>query len=81
MPITTLLLLSLSVNVPLGYLRSRCRKLSWPWFAYVHLSIPLIAGLRIYNRLGWGLVPLFIACAVAGQLAGGAFRRRRLPPR
>ena len=38
---------------------------------------PLIAGLRILNHLTYWLIPLFIGCAVAGQLVGGRLRRAR----
>ncbi len=66
---------ALAVNLPLGYLRGGQPKYSFGWFAYIHLSIPLIAWLRIANHVGPGAIPLFIACAVAGQLAGGRVRR------
>ena len=68
---------ALAVNVPLGYLREGVRKFSPAWFLYVHLSIPLIAGLRIYNHVSNWMIPFFIACAVTGQLAGGRLRRSR----
>jgi hypothetical protein len=77
MAIGVLLLLALGVNVPLGYLRSRCRKLSWPWFAYVHLSIPLIATCRILSGLRVTTIPLLVCGACAGQVLGA--RARRLP--
>ncbi len=76
MPLSTLILLSLSVNVPLGYLRSRCRKLSWPWFVYVHLSIPLIATCRILSGIRFTAIPLLVCAAVAGQLLGARARVR-----
>lgn len=69
-------LAALSVNVPLGYLREGSRKYSAAWFAYVHLSVPLIAFLRIHSRLSPWFIPLFVVCAVAGQLIGGRIRRR-----
>jgi hypothetical protein len=65
------------LNLPLGYLREGTRKFSPAWFVYVHLSVPLIALLRITNHLSYWLIPLFIACAVGGQLAGGSLRRTR----
>jgi hypothetical protein len=74
MPLGGLVALALTVNVPLGYLRSRCRPLSWRWFVYVHLSIPLIAACRILSGIGLWAIPLLVASAVAGQLAGGRIR-------
>lgn len=68
---------ALAVNLPLGYLREGARRFSARWFLWVHLSVPLIAFLRIRSRLALWALPVFIGCAVAGQLAGGRFRRRR----
>ncbi len=68
---------ALAANIPLGYLRQGQRKYSLAWFVYVHLSIPLIAFLRITSRLTPWVIPFFILCAIAGQLAGG--RIRQLP--
>lgn len=68
-------LAALAVNLPLGYLRQGTRKFSPAWFLYVHLSVPLIAALRILSRLSLFAVPLFVACAVLGQVLGGRVRR------
>ncbi len=76
MPLPVLSLLALVVNVPLGHLRSRCRKLSLPWFVYVHLSIPLIATCRILSGIRYTAVPVLVGAAVLGQLLGG-----RIPAR
>ncbi|MCX5794597.1 MAG: hypothetical protein NTY77_03765 [Elusimicrobia bacterium] len=62
---------ALLLNVPLGYLRSRSRTWSVPWFIYVHFSVPLIILLRIDNHVSLWAIPAFIACAVCGQLLGG----------
>ncbi len=67
---------ALMLNIPLGYLRAGRRKYSLPWFVYVHLSIPLIAYLRIANHVTSWLIPFFILCAVIGQIAGGRVRRQ-----
>lgn len=72
---------AVAVNVPLGYLREGARKYSAAWFLYIHLSVPLIAALRIFNNLSNWLIPLFIASAVAGQLIGGEIRRKRVTRR
>lgn len=69
-------LAALSVNIPLGYLREGARKYSAAWFIYIHLSIPMIAFLRISSHISAWFIPLFILCAVAGQLIGGRIRRR-----
>jgi hypothetical protein len=68
---------ALAVNLPLGYLREGTRKLSLQWFLYVHLSVPLIAYLRIANHVSAWAIPPFVACALIGQIAGGRMRRIR----
>ncbi|MGE5189503.1 MAG: hypothetical protein ACM3NF_05550 [Gemmatimonadota bacterium] len=68
---------ALAANIPLGYLREGTRKYSLAWFLYVHLSIPLVAFLRISSHLTPWAIPLFIVCAVGGQLAGGRIRQAR----
>ncbi len=67
--------LALSLNIPLGYLRQGRRKYSFAWFVYIHLSIPLIAYLRIANHVALWFIPLFVVCAVGGQVVGGRVRR------
>jgi hypothetical protein len=67
--------LALALNIPLGYLRQGRRKYSFAWFVYIHLSIPLIAYLRIANHVTSWLIPFFIFCAIAGQIMGGRVRR------
>lgn len=69
-------LAALAVNVPLGYLREGRPRYSLAWLLYVHLSVPLIAFLRIRSNLAAWLIPVFILCAVAGQILGGRARRR-----
>ncbi len=68
---------ALAANIPLGYLRQGRRKYSFAWFLYIHLSIPLIALLRIGSHLTPWVIPFFIICAAAGQLAGGRIRQIR----
>ncbi len=68
---------ALTVNLPLGYARQGYRKFSVGWFVCVHLSVPLIAYLRLANHVSTWAVPAFIACAVLGQIAGGRVRHRR----
>ncbi len=65
------------LNLPLGYLREGKQKLSLAWFVYIHLSIPVIAYLRISNHVSAWAIPPFVACALLGQIAGGRMRRYR----
>lgn len=66
---------ALAVNLPLGYARERYRKFSLGWFVCIHLSVPLIAYLRLANHVTAWAIPAFLACAVLGQIGGGMVRR------
>jgi glycosyltransferase A (GT-A) superfamily protein (DUF2064 family) len=68
----------LLVNLPFGYWRAGVRKFSPAWFAAVHLSIPLVAAVRLLSGLGWRMatLPLFLIAYGAGQYLGGRIRRR-----
>lgn len=66
-----LFLLALTLNLPLGYLRSKVAKRSFKWFLYIHLSIPVIIVARLALGLNWHYIPVSVAAAVIGQLAGG----------
>jgi hypothetical protein len=69
--------MAMLINLPLGYLREGTRKLSLAWFVYVHLSVPVIAYLRITNHVSAWAIPPFVACALLGQMAGGRLRRHK----
>lgn len=75
--LTSLLGFALLANLPLGFLREGVRKFSLRWFVYIHISIPFIIALRQICGFGWEVVPLTVACAVAGQVAGGRIARGR----
>lgn len=66
---------ALAVNLPLGYARERYRRFSVGWFVCIHLSVPLIAYLRLANQVTAWAIPAFVACAVLGQIGGGQVRR------
>lgn len=68
---------TLAINIPLGYLRQNHEKFTFPWFFYVHISIPLIIYLRVKSGFSWKMIPLTIGGAFAGQLVGGIINRRR----
>jgi hypothetical protein len=71
-----LLLFAFLINLPLGFMRETSPKYSLRWFVYIHLSIPFIIALRLWEGFGWRIIPLTIACAVFGQILGGRIRRR-----
>lgn len=74
-----LLIFAFAVNLPLGYIRENSRKFSLRWFVLIHISIPFIIALRTLQGFSWHLIPLTIACAIAGQILGGQLRRKRMP--
>ena len=76
--LTGLLAFALGSNLPLGYLRETSRKFSLRWFVLIHLSIPFIIALRLMLDFNWTVIPLTLACAVAGQLIGSRVKRRQL---
>ena len=82
--IITLIALAVGVlllNLPFGFWREGVRKFSGAWFLAVHLPIPLIVTLRLVSGLGWRLstFPFVLGAYFAGQLLGGALRRRWCP--
>ena len=72
-----LVILSLIVSIPCGYIRQNYQKYSFMWFLLIHLPIPFIVLLRIKAGLSWHFIPLTLGGSVAGQLIGGAISRRR----
>jgi hypothetical protein len=72
-----LILLAITINVPLGFLRQACRKFSLAWYFYVHISIPVIIFLRIKGGYSWRFIPLTLLGAFAGQFIGGRLRKMR----
>ena len=70
-------LVATAINVPLGYALEGTPRYSAKWYLFIHLSVPVIAFLRITNDLTLWAIPPFVACAVLGQILGGKYRRRR----
>ncbi|MDA8155360.1 MAG: hypothetical protein M0Z52_02750 [Actinomycetota bacterium] len=67
-----LFLIALTLNLPLGYLRSKVAKRSFKWFLYIHLSIPFIILARLFVLdLHFVYVLVSVPAAVIGQIAGG----------
>jgi hypothetical protein len=72
-----LIVLTIIVNIPLGYLRQGVEKFSFAWYFYIHISIPLIIYLRIKSGYSWKFIPLTLGGALLGQIIGGRIRRNR----
>ncbi len=65
-------------NIPLGFIRENTQKFSLKWLFWIHASIPFIIYLRITLKTCVWFIPLSIFLVVAGQIAGGFYRRKRL---
>jgi hypothetical protein len=63
--------LTFMLNVPLGYMRAKARRLSLKWFVYIHAAIPVIYFARTSSHLSITYIPLFVVAALMGQLWGG----------
>jgi hypothetical protein len=76
----TLTLLVFLINLPFGYWRAGCKKLSPAWFAAIHIPVPLVILLRVGSGIGFRLwtVPLTVGAFFGGQYAGGRLRSRPL---
>ncbi len=69
------ILVTLLINIPFGWLREGVRKFSPLWFLYVHFPIPFIIAMRIGLGIEWKFAPLLILVAVLGQFIGARLRR------
>ncbi len=60
------------INLPFGYLRGNFRKLSFWWFFFIHLPVPLIIVIRKFHdlQLTWGLAPFLLGSFFLGQFVG-----------
>lgn len=63
--------LTYMLNIPMGFLRAKTRKLSLNWFLCVHSTIPVIYLGRLMSGLDYRYIPIFVVAAVLGQIWGG----------
>ena len=63
-------LASLGLNLILGKIRTRFKKMSLPWWLFIHASIPILIPLRIWLETPSIFIPLFIGVAILGQYLG-----------
>ena len=68
--IAALLALAFVINLPLGWWRSRQRRLSASWFLALHASIPFLIATRFALDITFWVIPIEIAFAIVGQLTG-----------
>ncbi len=77
LPLAGLTVFTLIVNLPFGFLRSKAKKFSFPWFLYIHLPIPFVYVLRRLLMLPMLIIPLLLVAAIVGQVWGGRIRTER----
>ncbi|MDD2541511.1 MAG: hypothetical protein PHH28_10790 [Desulfuromonadaceae bacterium] len=75
--IVGLVIFSLIISVPCGYIRQNYPKYSFMWFLLIHLPIPFIILLRLKAGISWHFIPLTLGGSVAGKILGGVVSRRR----
>jgi hypothetical protein len=80
LPILLTCLGTLLINIPFGYLRSGYRKLSFMWFLYIHLPVPVVIYIRYLNGidLSWTLAPFLFGSYFLGQWLGRILKERRM---
>jgi hypothetical protein len=63
----------LLANLPFGYWRANCRKLSFAWFMAIHAPVLLAIAIRLWLGVAFrfSTLPLFVLAFVIGQFLGG----------
>jgi hypothetical protein len=66
------IILTILVNIPFGFLRGPQRQFSILWFVYIHLPVPLVIWFRnIFDvDLSWGFAPFYFGAYLLGQWLG-----------
>lgn len=66
------ILLTILINMPFGYLRARQKKFSLLWFLFIHLPVPFVVFFRKLFEvpLKWKILPLYFAAYFLGQWLG-----------
>jgi len=68
-------LVTVFINIPFGYWRATQQRMSFKWFLYIHLPVPLVIGVRYLFGLGfeWITYPFLVGAFFTGQALGSAF--------
>lgn len=77
-----LIVAAIALNLPFGAYRATVKRLSWRWFAAIHVPIPFIFLIRIESGFTVWFIPFMLAGTIAGQLLGSwllSLRRARRP--
>jgi len=65
-------LFTILINLPFGYLRGDKRKFSFLWFLYIHIPVPLVILFRekMAVELNLVLAPFYFGAYLLGQWLG-----------
>jgi hypothetical protein len=69
--VTLLFFLTVIINLPFGYARTRSKRYSLRWFLYIHVPIPVILIIRVMSHIEMKYIPIFALGALIGQIIGG----------
>jgi hypothetical protein len=80
LPDDPLLRLGLAIfvlNLPFGFWRARCARMSRSWFIAIHAPVPIVIAMRLAAGVPWTLanVPVLFGSFFLGQFVGGLIRR------
>ncbi len=68
--VAALSLLTLVINIPMGFWRALARKFSIQWFVAIHVFVPVIILMRLKGGISDSAIPLLIVAALVGQATG-----------
>ena len=63
------------INLPCGYWRSKVKRFSVKWFLAIHISIPIVYSIRIYEGIGWEISSfvVLVGAYFLGQFIGSRY--------
>jgi hypothetical protein len=63
------------INLPCGYWRSKVKRFSLKWFLAIHISIPIVYSIRIYEGIGWEVTSfvVLVGAYFLGQFIGSRY--------
>ena len=71
-------LLAVLINLPFGYWRAGCRRLSRAWFVSIHVPVILTIGMRLGLGIPfrWLTLPLYVLAFMGGQFLGARLQQQ-----
>ncbi|MFW5877726.1 MAG: hypothetical protein ACOCUP_01305 [bacterium] len=65
-------LFTILINIPFGYLRGDKKRFSFLWFLYIHIPVPfgILFRDKMVVELSWSFAPLYFGAYLLGQWLG-----------